>query len=64
MCDLLLESLDPLLSTLFTDEAKRTAVRNEFKECLSHMDCINGIFPAGGEWGKERAIDCLCDMVV
>ena len=59
VCDLLLESLDPLLLTLFPEESKRTAVRNEFKECLclSHVEYINGIFPAGGEWGKERAID-------
>eukprot|EP00435_Cladocopium_sp_Y103_P069361 s129_g33.t1 len=48
---------DPLLPTLFSDESKRIAVRNEFKECLSHPEYIQGVFPAGGEWGKERAID-------
>ena len=59
VCDLLLESLDPLLPSLFPEESKRTAVRNEFKECLSHVEYINGISPAGGDWGKERAIDLL-----
>lgn len=54
--ELAMYTLQPLLGVMFTEDGS-AKVAKELSECLSYPDSILGIFPVGGKWGEESAIN-------